>query len=288
MSRNAIGWLMVLALLAPMKAAAQSGDSWTIQTMEELNGILKAQWMDIRVEQVEALGSKKARESARLHLQPFRWVPSDARRAADSNRLTYLIDLTEGPGGAPLSTDLERKIDQAMAQWAKEPCLRNVQMRKRPSTGEDADIFDAHLGYGDFGNWQAADVVVAGWMPASFFEEVIGDGAGTSVLALSVTFVFVGADGEPSDIDGDGYFDTAANEIYFNDGFSWLPEGGMDLESVTLHELGHSLGIGHLGAPPVAAMNPVYAGPNAKVRSLDRAAVCDLWSSWPQLGRHTH
>lgn len=283
MSRKAIGCLMVLALLAPMTAAAQSGDSWTIETMTELNGILKAQWMDIRVEQVEVMSLGNARESSRLHLRPFRWVAGDSRRAADGSRLTYLVDLADGPGGAPLSRTIETAIDQAVQKWAATPCLRQkLEVVKRPS-GEDADIFDAHLGYGTVGNWQAADIVVGGWLPPAFFETVVGEGAATSVLAMSVTFIFVGPDGAPTDIDNDGHFDTAANEIYFNDGFPWAA-GGMDVQTVALHEIGHSLGIGHLGPPLLSAMNPVYAGPNPVLTPLDGAVSCAVWAAWGESG----
>lgn len=288
MRRTAIGSLMVLALLAPMPAVAQSGDSWTIETMETLNGILKAQWMDIRVEQVEVLSLNNARASSRLHLQPFRWLAGDPRRAADGNRLTYLVDQADGPGGAPLPAAIETAIDQAVQEWAKTPCIGNkVEVSKRPFTGEDTDIFDAQRGYGSIGNWQAADVVIGGWMPPAFFESVVGGGAGTSVLAMSVTFVFVGADGAPTDLDNDGHFDTAANEIYFNEGFSW-GRGGMDVQTVALHELGHSLGIGHVGSPLVSAMNPVYTGPRPKLTPLDGAISCAVWASWPQSELETH
>lgn len=287
MSRKAIGCLMVLALLVPMTAAAQSGDSWTIETMTELNGILKAQWMDIRVEQVEVLSLGNERQSSRLHLRPFRWVAGDSRRAADGSRLTYLVDLADGPGGAPLSPTIEAAVDRAVQKWAGTPCLRQKLAVVKRRAGADADIFDAHLGYGTVGNWQAADVVVGGWLPPAFFESVVGEGAATSVLAMSVTFIFVGPDGAPTDIDNDGHFDTAANEIYFNDGFSWA-EGGMDVQTVALHELGHSLGIGHLGAPLVSAMNPVYAGPNPVLTPLDGAVACAVWAAWGESGPDTH
>jgi hypothetical protein len=288
MNRKAIRCLMLLALLAPMTAAAQSGDSWTIETMEELNGILKAQWMDIRVEQVEVLSLGNARESSRLNTQPFRWVAGDSRRAADGNRLTYLVDLADGPGGAPLSRVIETAVDRAVQKWAGTPCLQQkLEVVKRPATGEDTDIFDAHLGFGTVGNWQAADVVIGGWLPPAFFESVVGEGAGTSVLAMSVTFIFVGPDGAPTDLDNDGHFDTAANEIYFNDGFSWAA-GGMDVQTVALHELGHSLGIGHVGHPLVSVMNPVYRGADPKLTSLDGAVSCAVWASWGQSGLDTH
>ncbi|HJX29769.1 MAG TPA: matrixin family metalloprotease [Thermoanaerobaculia bacterium] len=288
MSRKAIGCLMALALLAPMTVAAQSGDSWTIETMQDLNGILKAQWMDIRVEQVEVLSLGNARESSRLHVQPFRWVAGDSRRAADGSRLTYLVDLSDGPGGAPLPQAIEAAVDQAVQKWAGSPCIRQkVEVTKRPATGEDADIFDAQLGYGSVGNWQAADVVIGGWLPPAFFESVVGQGAGTSVLAMSVTFIFIGPDGAPTDIDNDGHFDTAANEIYFNDGFSWTA-GGMDVQTVALHELGHSLGIGHVGAPLVSTMNPVYTGAGPKLTPLDSAIACSVWASWGESGPDTH
>ena len=282
MSRKVIGCLMLLALLAPMTAMAQSGDSWTIETMLELNGILKAQWMDIRVEQVEVLSINNARASARLNVQPFRWVAGDPRRAADGSRLSYLVDVADGPGGAPVSAAIESAIDRAVREWGLTPCFdRKVELGKRRATGEDVDIFDAQHGYGSIGNWQAADVVVGGWLPPAFFESVIGNGAGASALAMSVTFVFVGADGAPTDLDNDGHFDTATNEIYFNDGFSWGP-GGMDVQTVALHELGHSLGIGHVGAPLVSTMNPVYAGARPRLTRLDGAISCAVWASWPQ------
>src|SRR6185436_1764277 len=101
---------------------------------------------------------------------------------------------------------------------------------------------------------------------------------GDTILALSVTFVFVGPDGTPTDVNHDGYLDTAANEIYYNAGFSWLlgSSQGIDLETVALHELGHSLGLGHVGPPLEAVMNPVYAGVNRSLRPLDHAALCSV------------
>jgi hypothetical protein len=57
---------------------------------------------------------------------------------------------------------------------------------------------------------------------------------------------------------------------------------GIDVETVALHENGHSLGIGHFGPPPGAVMNPVYGGILHSPRPTDHAAMATLWRSWPQ------
>lgn len=289
MSRKAILWLpAVLALCAPLASLAQEGDPYTLRVIDDANGGLKAQWMDLRVEQVEVLSLSQGRAAARLHSQPYRWVANDTRRAADGLHLSYLVDPERGaPASSGLTSEqAEGAVDRAMATWGGDLCLSRTGIEKRPSSGDDPTIFDAELGFGGLGSWRAADVVIGGWMPPEFFDAVVPDG-GKSVLALSVTFIFVGADGKPTDLDGDGNMDTAANEVYFNDGFSWTVDGsegtgkGFDVQTVALHEIGHSLGLGHLGPPPAAVMNPVYAGPRPSLRPLDHAALCAVWASWP-------
>lgn len=275
-------------LLAPSTLNAQEGDPYTIETMNEYNGGLRALWMDIQVEQIEVLTLGAGRSSTRLHRQPFRWVSGDPRRNADGSNLTYLVH-QEGLAGSGLDAKAaEAAIDRAMKSWATTPCFSaKVDMVKRADSGADPDIFDGLLGYGGFGDYRLADVVHAGWMPPSFFDAVNGEGSGDAVLAFSVTFIYIGPDGEPSDFNQDGYLDTAANEIYYNEAFAWLlgtdtGGGGIDLESVALHELGHSLGIGHIGAPLEAVMNPVYIGAHRELNALDEAALCSVWGAWPR------
>jgi hypothetical protein len=284
MDRKAIFALgAAITLLAPIAGRAQEGDPYTIETMEEYNWELKALWMDLRVEQIEVLTLGEGRASSRLHRQPFRWVANDSRRHADGSNLTYLVD-TQGFSNSLDPIAAEASLDRATQNWASQSCIKDTKVVKRTDTGADADIFDAIAGYGGYGDWRLADVVHGGFMPPSFFDTVNGLGSGDTVLAFSVTFVFVGPDGHPSDLNKDGYLDTAANEIYYNDGFSWLlgAQGAIDLETVALHEVGHSLGLGHVGPPLEAIMNPVYAGVRRDLLPLDRAVLCNVWARWPK------
>lgn len=280
-----------LALLAPgaswaqeAEGSHQEGDPYVLAVMDDFNKTLRAEWMDLRVEQIELLTVGSPRASSQLHFQPFRWVAGDPRRAAQGTDLTYKVDLTEGFGASDLAPDsVEAAIDRAIASWSSASCLQTLRLVKRQGDSPvDADIFDSQFGYGEFGDYRAADVVHAGWLPPDFFERVTGPGGGESVVALSVTFIYVDLDGEPTDVDGDGYMDAAHSEIYYNQGFSWMAgatDGGIDVETVALHEVGHALGIGHIDRAG-AVMSPVYTGPKTRLRPCDHAALCSIWSSW--------
>jgi hypothetical protein len=279
-----------LVLVVPAASRAQEtsqgeGDPYVLAVMEDFNRTLRAEWMDLRVEQIELLTVREERAGGRIHRQPFRWVPGDPRRAAEGTSLTYRVDVSEGFGASVISTGTtEEAIDRAMTTWSSDLCFQKLQLVKRQSdTPVDADIFDSQFGYGEFGDYRAADVVHAAWLPPDFFEKVTGPGGGESVLALSVTFIYVGPDGEPSDVDHDGYIDAAHSEIYYNQGFSWsndgAADGGIDVESVALHEVGHALGLGHIDRSG-AVMSAVYIGPKTKLRPCDHAALCSVWSSW--------
>lgn len=172
--------------------------------------------------------------------------------------------------------------------------MSNLSLIERPSPGGlDITIFDGELGVfcpaadlpgNGLLNFTASDVVNAGWYPASCF--------GTNTLAFSVTFIFGG------DINGDNYLDTALNEVYYNDAwgnpnlpagdnrvnFPWNVGGlglpNIDVQTVALHENGHSLGLGHFNGP-TAVMNATYAGPRQSIFPIDHAGICTVWAQWP-------
>jgi hypothetical protein len=274
--------------------AKESGDPAVLAKMHEINAQLAAQGLNMAVESIEFFTIGLGRPSNRIHQQPFRWVPNDPRRAAQGIDITYLVDQSDGATASGLTNaQTEAAIDNAMNTWDNEQALQKVDIVKRGDDGSDPDIYDSFFGFGGFGNPFLADIVNAGWLPRAFFEAVGGPGGGRGILAFSVSFIWLSG-GIPTDINGDNYLDTALNEVYYNDTFGdpgddragnpWginILSPGIDVETVALHENGHSLGIGHFGPPPDAVLNPVYAGIRQSPLPPDQAGMNTIWSSWP-------
>jgi hypothetical protein len=279
----------------PVAAQTGEGDPAVLTQMNLVNQQLRVQGMRIALEQLEFYTIGQGRSSARIHQQGFRWVANDPRRNADGDKLTYLVDQSDGATASGLtSAQTEAAIDRALRTWQAQDCFRKVKLVKRADSGADPDILDGILGFGSVGNPFLADIVNAGWMPRAFFEAIGGPGGGRGIIAFSATFIFT-ENGIPTDINGDNYLDAAASEIYYNNNFG-TPGGdragnpwginallpAVDVETVALHENGHSLGLGHFGPPPTAVMNPVYAGIQQWPLAIDRAGLCAVWASWPK------
>lgn len=277
-------------------AQTGEGDPAVLAKMHEINEQLRAMGLDIAIESIEFFTIGKGRPSIRIHQRNFRWVPYDERRDAQGEDITYLVDQSDGATASGLTNaQTEAAIDRAMDTWSDDKCFQKVNLVKRPDTGDDPDITDFFFGYGGFGNPFLADIVHAGWLPKGFFDAVGGPGAGHSVLAINVNYIFRDG-GEPTDINDDGYLDLALSEIYYNDnfgnpsgtrsGYPWginVPQPGVDVETVALHESGHAFCLGHFGPPPKAVMNPVYMGMRQKLSSSDHSGFCTVWSAWPYL-----
>ena len=85
--------------------------------------------------------------------------------------------------------------------------------------------------------------------------------------------------------------------MWYNDAFTWTStgSGGIDVETVALHENGHALELGHFGkltasvkkgalkiqAAPRAVMNATYIGPYRAPAGTDNASYCGNFASWP-------
>lgn len=276
-------------------AGGETGDPEILAMMHDINEQLADMGLDLAVESIELFTIGNGRPSNRIHQQPFRWVSGDTRRAAQGNDITHMVNpawgLATASGVSQPATETE--IDASMATWNNQQQLRKVAIVKRPYPGGDVTFFDGFFG-GGFGNPFAADIVDAGWYPGAFIDAVVcglpGSGCGNNVLAFSVTFIFTG-----TDVNGDNYLDTALNEVYYNDIFGdpFGPRPGnpwatgqpglpsIDIQTVAFHENGHSLGIGHFGPPPAAALNPIYAGPRITPFPPDNAGMATIWNRWP-------
>lgn len=303
MSRILAGGVLVAAALL-FASGAQAG-GLAEMSQEELtawiqnaNAQFDAAGVGYNIEAIEFFTIGNGRPSNRIHAQPFRWVAGDARRLAGlfgpPNAITYHSDTDNNPLSPLLPFPLP-EIGSAMSTWDTAKCLKKVSVLANPTFGPavpnsvfgDTTIFDelfcpaADSGGPADGFPFASDIVHAGWYPAGCF--------GPFTLAFSVSFIFgtVTPSGfVPSDINGDNRLDTALNEVYYNDAFSWMtgaaPLPDIDVETVALHEAGHSLGVGHFGPPPSAIMNPIYAGANTSLAAADKAGMCSVWASWPK------
>jgi len=89
----------------------------------------------------------------------------------------------------------------------------------------------------------------------------------------------------------DGAFATAlypdAGDVELDDDQRWSVdgEGGLDLETAALHELGHSLGLGH-STDPGDVMYPSYTGVKRRLGDGDRAAIAAIYGAryrWERL-----
>lgn len=281
---------------ATLGGQSGTGDPAVLALMHRINAQLAKSNLNIAIEEIEFFTIGLGRPSNRIHQQEFRWVAGDARRLADGDNITYLVDQSDGATASGLtSLQTEQAIDSAFATWSRADELSKVRLVKRADNGADPDIFDSFFRFGRSGNPFLADIVNAGWLPRQFFEEVGGPGGGRGILAFSVTFIFTDDQDNPTDINGDNRLDSALNEVYYNDTFGnrrtdragnpWginvaLP--AIDVETVALHENGHSLGLGHFGPPPVAVMNPVYNGIRHEPFAADSAGMSAIWGSWPK------
>ena len=182
-------------------------------------------------------------------------------------------------------------IDRAMNTWAGVKCsdlgLFKVPYNPAINTG----YVSALLGFG--GSYAyVADVVHAGWLPATFFDFLAPEGS-TFILGVTFTLTFTDENGEPLDSNNDGKVDVAWREIYYNDAFLWRDGGTYDVETIALHESGHGLSQAHFGKAfadggqgklhfaPRAVMNAAYSGVQTKITGSDNGGHCSIWANWP-------
>lgn len=305
--------LVALALSAGggVDATSSSDDPVHSPALDTLNTQLRAGGRtDIAIAKAELLVSAAAgRDFAttivandRTHLTAAQFVENDPRRPSPPNTITYLVDQSDGsalswvtvPGGAIAvlpNAVTEAEIDASMAVWGAMRC-NGPLMQKVPDTGADPDVVDGLvLGNPALIGTPMADVTHAGWLPGAFFNLLAPQGS-SFILGVTFTFVFVDANGDPTDIDGDRHADVAFREIYYNRAIPWGTggnESNVDIQSVAIHEAGHALGLAHFGKvfiknngtiqfAPKAIMNAVYVSEDRTIRGTDNGSFCQAWA----------
>jgi hypothetical protein len=141
-----------------------------------------------------------------------------------------------------------------------------------------------------------ADNLFGGWLAPTYFANCLG-----SAQILGVTWSFSDVDGALGD-GTDGYRDRIYTEQFYNSRFAWVTSGSTflgpteDVQSIVLHEVGHTHGLGHFGGPntnqpfklqpngrvfdPEAVMNPFYLGGEKRdLLPTDLAGLKALYAS---------
>ncbi|MCP2045385.1 hypothetical protein [Pontibacter sp. HSC-36F09] len=202
--------------------------------------------------------------------------------------ISYYVD--NNRHSEDLSADItEAAIDRAMDTWDDATCS-DLGMTKLPYDGRSTGFIAELFGYG--GSYAyVADIVHAGWLPGEFFDMIIPGGS-TGVLAVTFTLIYVDAEGNPTDMDGNGKADVAWREIYHNDAFTWNDGYTYDVETIALHEAGHGLSQNHFGTAfttlkngklhfaPRAVMNAAYSQVQTEISGTDLAGHCSNWANW--------
>ena len=266
----------------------------------DVNAVLAAEGAGYSIDRVEWVMDNGDPEAANTVFANDRtkqltssWVPDDARRQANGYEVTYSVfqpfRIADG------TKNSEPAIDASFATWSSLPCSK-LTITKKTLAGNNFP--SAILGLGGFSNNVfAADIDEIGFLPGSLFNAVLGAGAANSVLGVTFTFIFgtnTPTGFVPSDVDGDGRTDTAHKEVWYNDAFTWslTGTGGVDIETVALHENGHALELGHFGkvfvgdsngklhAAPRAVMNAFILGVLRKPLGTDKAAYCGNFANW--------
>jgi hypothetical protein len=214
------------------------------------------------------------------------FVPGASLDGTDN--ISYYVDQKRPSADLPVAAT-SAAIVRAMNTWDAVGCS-DLGMSQLPFNAANTTGFvSALLGYGGSLNY-TADLVHAGWLPASFFNILAPQGS-TFILAVTFTIQFTDEEGNPTDIDNNGKADVAFREIYYNDAFTWKIGNHYDVETIALHESGHGLSQEHFGSAfadgsgalhfaPRAVMNAAYSGIQTQINQTDLAGHCSNWASW--------
>jgi hypothetical protein len=282
---------------AGSSGAADAADAAILELMGVVNAQLQADERDFRVAQAEWLAGPGSEEIGRTvafrdvgnRQTVFDFVPGDPRRAwsgslGAGDDITWASDLVEGDAGPGLD-ETQTAIDNAMATWDAVTCS-DLPLTKLDIPGNLGFLQALLFGVG---SGPAADITQAG------FGTLLDLLLPPPIIAATFTFQFINPDGTSTDIDNNGKPDAALREVYYTNNFPWGINTGfpIDVETVALHENGHSLSQAHFGTlfqtdangffhfSPRAVMNAGYTGVQQSIGETDNAGHCSNWADWP-------
>ena len=216
------------------------------------------------------------------------YVPNDPRNVGGTD-VPFVIDGTQAVTSSGLNTIAP--TFEVMNTWDAVTCSDGLSLPFGGISGSDIGfVSNIFFGYGGSNFFFPGVIVHAGVLPKGFFD-LLAPGGGNGILGVCFTLTWI------DDINGDGKGDVAIKEIYYNDNFNWQDAvaagGGVDYQTVALHETGHALSQAHFGEvsgtfangkihfSPRALMNAGYSGVNRVVAKTDKAGHCSNWGNWP-------
>lgn len=311
---------------APMTPVDRSADGTAANEVvarspivDAMNARLDASGSNLRVAQIDLIWDARHYDAAsptvliannRTHKLNYLWVSGDSRRDGRVG-VTYAVSphlTTTGFGfNLPVAptfvswsqAQLDARIEESMSAWRSESCSDAPIERVAVPAGVNPDVYDELVLGGSLATYQqVSDIVQGGWEVPAFFD-AFGPGGGDGIIGIAITFIFEDDEDNPTDIDGDGRFDTALVELYYNAGFFWndAGTGAVSFYSIITHETGHALGLAHFGKvfvtkkdaadgltvsdvkyAPKALMNAVYVTGRDEIAGTDRASFCQIWA----------
>ena len=240
---------------------------------------------------------------------PTQFVSSDPRRGlyvglewTFDTRRAQALSLVNGIPQILTSTDAVNQTRLAVNSWISLPCYSAYFAEKpyplAPGFENIEWVDDFYFGAEQQPFRPVAEITIGGFLPASFFRQVFGT-SGDNVLGVAYQFAFYDREtGRPTDIDRNGQLDGSWSEIYFNALYYWGdatapgvdPFSVFDLQTIALHEFGHTFGLGHFGrlfenhggghVDGYNIMTDVYLGPLRTVSGIPTGTFCGLYGNW--------
>lgn len=284
--------------LAAAGRPSTTGPTRLAAMIDRINASFEAAGSDWRLEQAWFFTTGPGAD-------PYRHLRTGVRWPTDE--VGYMLDASDYTTDVPAS-DVDAALVAAYDAW-NDVANTSLHATRVADDGGNHDVLDGTYVGGTCTDiydptspdldlvhgliYPYTDIVVGGWLPATYFEDCLGS---ADIIAVTWTFA-------AGDANHDNYVDGLYVEQYFNGSLPWVTTGavylsyaaGFDIQSIAVHEDGHTHGLGHFGGPnarepfklqpngsvfdPEAVMNPYYLGGEKRdLYGTDEAALRSLYA----------